>query len=156
MRVSACAVHGSELAALSPIRRALLSADRVDRSVGVDDDGLQHGITAQARRPAMESVPAVRLARHQESALDVAEWLQTQSEIERVLFPALPDDPGNDLGKKQFGGGPGPFTMTRVSPPSCAAVGPRSVGKCHTVGCNVVTRVERWLESGAEDVFVRL
>lgn len=54
---------------------------------------------------------AVRLARHQDSALDIAAWLQTQPQVEKVLFPALPDDPGHDLWKKQFGGAPGPFTI---------------------------------------------
>jgi cystathionine beta-lyase len=54
---------------------------------------------------------AVRLTRHQTSALNIAAWLQTQPQVAKVLFPALPDDPGHDLWKTQFGGAPGPFTI---------------------------------------------
>ena len=36
---------------------------------------------------------SVRLARHQENAMRVATWLQARPEVERVLYPALPDDP---------------------------------------------------------------
>ncbi|MBY0509926.1 MAG: PLP-dependent transferase, partial [Rhodospirillaceae bacterium] len=37
---------------------------------------------------------SVRLQRHQESALTVARWLQGRPEVARVLYPALPQDPG--------------------------------------------------------------
>ena len=35
----------------------------------------------------------VRLAQHQQSALKVAEWLEQQPEVARVLYPALPSSP---------------------------------------------------------------
>jgi len=54
---------------------------------------------------------AVRLARHQSSALDIAAWLGLQPNVVKVLFPALPEDPGHDLWKRQFGGAPGPCTI---------------------------------------------
>ena len=50
---------------------------------------------------------AVRLARHQESALKVAQWFEQQSEVERVLYPALPSDPGHALWKRDFSGASG-------------------------------------------------
>lgn len=50
---------------------------------------------------------AVRLARHQASALTVATWLQSRPEIQRVLYPALPDDPGHALWKRDFSGATG-------------------------------------------------
>ncbi len=50
---------------------------------------------------------AVRLARHQESALKVAQWLEQQPEIERVLYPALPSDPGHAVWKRDFKGASG-------------------------------------------------
>ena len=53
----------------------------------------------------------VRLPRHQETALQVARWLQGRSEVARVLFPALPDDPGYAWWCRQFSGAPGPFTF---------------------------------------------
>ncbi|MCA1973892.1 MAG: cystathionine beta-lyase [Caenispirillum sp.] len=45
---------------------------------------------------------SVRLARHQESALDVARWLQGHPDVARVMFPALPDDPGHAIWKRDF------------------------------------------------------
>jgi cystathionine beta-lyase len=50
---------------------------------------------------------SVRLARHQESALTVATWLEQQPEIERVLYPALPSHPGHALWKRDFTGASG-------------------------------------------------
>ncbi len=50
---------------------------------------------------------AVRLARHQENALKVALWLQTRPEVKRVLYPALPEDPGHSLWKRDFCGASG-------------------------------------------------
>jgi len=50
---------------------------------------------------------AVRLARHQENAMKVALWLRTRAEVKRVLYPALPDDPGHALWKRDFSGASG-------------------------------------------------
>ncbi|MCA1907186.1 MAG: PLP-dependent transferase, partial [Magnetospirillum sp.] len=36
-------------------------------------------------------------------------WLQARPEVERVLYPALPDDPGHDLWKRDFTGACGLF-----------------------------------------------
>lgn len=51
----------------------------------------------------------VRLARHQENALKVARWLKSRSEVARVLHPALPDDSGHALWKRDFSGASGTF-----------------------------------------------
>ncbi len=50
---------------------------------------------------------AVRLARHQESAMAVAQWLEQQPAIERVLYPALSSDPGHALWRRDFRGASG-------------------------------------------------
>jgi cystathionine beta-lyase len=47
---------------------------------------------------------ALRLARHGESALAMARWLQARPEVARVLHPALPDDPGHALWSRDFTG----------------------------------------------------
>lgn len=54
---------------------------------------------------------SLRMQRHNSSAIEVASWLQDQPQVKKVLFPALPSDPGHDLWKKQFTGAPGPFTI---------------------------------------------
>jgi len=49
----------------------------------------------------------LRLERHHRSALRVAEWLEGRTEVKRVLFPALPSDPGYALWKRDFRGASG-------------------------------------------------
>jgi len=52
---------------------------------------------------------SVRLDRHQENAFKVAGWLRDRAEVDRVLYPALPGDPGHDLWKRDFSGASGLF-----------------------------------------------
>ncbi|HEX7388395.1 MAG TPA: cystathionine beta-lyase [Castellaniella sp.] len=52
---------------------------------------------------------SVRLERHQRSALQVAEWLAAQPEVEQVLHPGLPGAPGHTLWKRDFKGSSGLF-----------------------------------------------
>jgi cystathionine beta-lyase len=54
---------------------------------------------------------AVRLPRHQENGLKVARWLQQRPEVSRVLHPALPDDPGHAIWKRDFTGACGLFGL---------------------------------------------
>ncbi|MBO9509102.1 cystathionine beta-lyase [Thalassospira sp. A3_1] len=53
----------------------------------------------------------VRLRQHHESGLKVAQWLQTRPEVKRVLHPALPDDPGHAIWKRDFIGASGLFSF---------------------------------------------
>ncbi|MEM7171804.1 MAG: cystathionine beta-lyase [Pseudomonadota bacterium] len=50
---------------------------------------------------------SVRLERHFQSALTLASWLQEQDAVSRVLYPALPDDPGHALWQRDFSGASG-------------------------------------------------
>jgi cysteine-S-conjugate beta-lyase len=54
---------------------------------------------------------AVRLERHQRSAIAVAEWLAARPEVDRVLHPALPRDPGHAIWKRDFTGSSGLFSV---------------------------------------------
>ncbi len=54
---------------------------------------------------------AVRLARHEQTSMALALWLQQRPEVVRVRFPALPGDPGHALWRAQFSGAAGPFTF---------------------------------------------
>jgi cystathionine beta-lyase len=51
----------------------------------------------------------VRLPRHQENGLKLARWFQNRPEVSRVLHPALEDDPGHALWKRDFTGACGLF-----------------------------------------------
>jgi len=53
---------------------------------------------------------AVRLARHFETGIRLAQWLAARPEVVRVLHPALPDDPGHALWKRDFSGASGLFS----------------------------------------------
>jgi cystathionine beta-lyase len=52
---------------------------------------------------------AVRLARHGETALTLARWLEKHPAVSRVLYPALESDPGHALWKRDFKGASGLF-----------------------------------------------
>ncbi len=51
----------------------------------------------------------VRMDRHHESGIKVAQWLQSRPEVTRVMHPALPDDPGHEIWKRDFTGASGLF-----------------------------------------------
>lgn len=54
---------------------------------------------------------AVRLARHQESGLRVARWFAERPEVQRVLHPGMPQDPGHAIWKRDFSGASGLFSI---------------------------------------------
>ena len=62
----------------------------------------------------------VRLERHQRSTLQVAEWLASRPEVQRVLYPALPSDPGHAIWKRDFRGASGLFGMLLHPVPKAA------------------------------------
>src|SRR5262245_41550373 len=54
---------------------------------------------------------AVRLKAVEQSALELAQWLQQRPEIERMLHPALASCPGHELWKRDFTGSSGLFSI---------------------------------------------
>lgn len=50
-----------------------------------------------------------RLAQHRATAEALIAWLKRQPEVERILYPADPDDPGHALWKRDMGGASGLF-----------------------------------------------
>ncbi len=65
---------------------------------------------------------SVRLARHQETGLALARWLAERPEVERVLHPGLPGDPGHALWQRDFDGACGLFGLVLRPPCPRAAV----------------------------------
>ncbi|MGA8968106.1 MAG: cystathionine beta-lyase [Pseudolabrys sp.] len=53
----------------------------------------------------------VRLARHFQSGLRVARWLEQRPEVLRVMHPALESDPGHHIWKRDFTGACGLFSI---------------------------------------------
>jgi len=54
---------------------------------------------------------ATRLARHQESGLEMARWLEARPEVARVIHPALPSHPQHEIWKRDFLGASGLFAV---------------------------------------------
>jgi cystathionine beta-lyase len=52
---------------------------------------------------------AIRLERHEKSAMTVARWLQARPEVSRVLYPPLKTDPGHAIWKRDMTGASGLF-----------------------------------------------
>ncbi len=53
----------------------------------------------------------VRLRQHEQSGLKVAQWLQTQPQVARVLHPAFPECPGHEHWQRDFRGSSGVFAF---------------------------------------------
>lgn len=51
----------------------------------------------------------VRLERHARNAASLIAWFQQQPEVRRVLYPALPTDPGHAIWRRDFTGASGLF-----------------------------------------------
>lgn len=64
----------------------------------------------------------VRLARHRESALEIAQWLKAHPKVARVLHPALPDCPGHEIFAHDFKGATGLFGFILASGDANAVV----------------------------------
>ena len=64
------------------------------------------------------------MKQHEAHALEVATWLKTIPEVKRVLFPALPSDPGHELWKRDMTGASGLFgvELTRANDAALAAM----------------------------------
>ncbi|MBU2190360.1 MAG: cystathionine beta-lyase, partial [Alphaproteobacteria bacterium] len=53
----------------------------------------------------------IRLERHQQSALELARWLEEQEGVAQVLHPGLESHPGHALWKRDFSGASGIFSV---------------------------------------------
>ena len=54
---------------------------------------------------------SVRLAHHQQAALEMARWFMQRAEVLRVIHPALEHDPGHAIWKRDFTGATGLFSI---------------------------------------------
>jgi cystathionine beta-lyase len=63
---------------------------------------------------------AVRLAQHQQSAIEMARWLEARPEVIKVLHPALESHPGHAIWKRDFTGASGLFSIVLKPAPQKA------------------------------------
>lgn len=73
---------------------------------------------------------AVRLRHHAHTADILTKWLQNRPEVSRLLYPALPDDPGYALWKRDFIGACGLFGVI-LKPASKRAIDAMLDGYTH-------------------------
>jgi cystathionine beta-lyase len=71
------------------------------------------GVSADDCSLILRSLPSmqVRFEQHDRSALAIAKWLKTRTEIAAVLHPALPDCPGHEFYERDFTGAGGLFSV---------------------------------------------
>src|SRR5208282_2350280 len=62
----------------------------------------------------------LRLNEAERQALALAHWLQGRPEVSRVIHPALPDDPGHAVWKRDFSGSSGLFSVVLKPAPERA------------------------------------
>lgn len=60
----------------------------------------------------------LRMDQHEKAALAVARWLNEHPSVQRVLHPALEDDPGHALWKRDFTGSSGLFSIALKKAPT--------------------------------------
>lgn len=72
----------------------------------------------------------VRLKQHEAHAMEVAAWLHTVPEVKRVLYPALPSDPGHAIWKRDMTGASGLLAI-EITPVSRAAIAAMLDGLAH-------------------------
>ena len=92
----------------------------------------------------------VRLERHQRNALAVARWLQARPEVARVLYPALPEDPGHALWRRDFERGAQPFACIGKSASHHEQHDRQQDPLAATIGNPVVGRV--WWDRGSQSL----
>ncbi|MCH8621715.1 cystathionine beta-lyase [Undibacterium sp. TS12] len=82
--------------------RLLMAHMRLGLGVGMDDVYL-----------VLRNLPTLQLRfrAHDQSARQIANWLDGRPEIHRVLHPALPACPGHELWKRDFSGAGGLFSV---------------------------------------------
>ena len=71
---------------------------------------------------------AIRMQRHCENAMDIAQWLETHPAIERVIYPGLASHPQHAVARKQMRGGFGGMISAIVKGGEGAAT--RMLSRC--------------------------
>ncbi|WP_397423192.1 cystathionine beta-lyase [Phenylobacterium sp.] len=101
------------------------AAAREPRLVRLLEEGVTNigwavsGEDAYAMLRGLRTLP-VRLARHGESGLAIARWLQTQPEVAALYHPALPEFPGYAIWSRDFKGACGLFSFALNPAPDAA------------------------------------
>lgn len=99
------------LAGHSDVMMGVVTVDSAElaRKIGVTYDALGLSVGADDAYLTLRGLRTldVRLARHQTNALAVAEYLAGHGDVAQVFYPALREDPGHALWRRDFSGASG-------------------------------------------------
>lgn len=113
------------LAGHSDVMMGVVTVDSAElaRKIGVAYDALGLSVGADDAYLTLRGLRTldVRLARHQQNALDVAEYLARHADVARVHYPALAQDPGHALWRRDFSGASGLVSFAFGNPDPVAA-----------------------------------
>ena len=125
--------HGADLAVIAATKYVVGHSDAMLGTVTANDTHLKrvrdtHGNLGLTVGPddiylgqrGLRTM-AVRLKQHQATAMRLTEWLSARPEVARILYPALPSDPGHAIWKRDFKGASGLFGV-ELKPCSHGAV----------------------------------
>jgi len=114
--------HGVDIVVEAATKYVVGHSDAMLGTATVADEDLFRNIKSTANSLGYSAAPddcylgtrglrtlSVRLQRHQENAMKVATWLREQRQIDRVLYPALPEDPGHAIWTRDHSGASGLF-----------------------------------------------
>lgn len=99
------------LAGHSDVMMGVVTVDSAElaQRIGATYDALGLAVGADDAYLTLRGIRTldVRLARHHQNALSVAEYLSRHADVARVFYPALPGDPGHALWQRDFSGASG-------------------------------------------------
>jgi cystathionine beta-lyase len=117
--------HGADLVVEALSKHLSGHSDLILGSVTTREDALGLKLKASLGRLGIGTSPddcalaargietlAVRLERSSASGLQIAAWLAEHQCVETVIHPALPENPGHQIWKRDFSGACGVFTFT--------------------------------------------
>jgi cystathionine beta-lyase len=83
------------------------------KEIGLHQQMLSHAVSPDDCSLALRGLKtlAVWLKEIESAALQIARWLETRSEIEHVLHPALESCPGHEFRRRDFTGSSGVFSI---------------------------------------------